>query len=460
MTSLAANLALIALWLALHTPTFRWLGEAWLRDEGQLHLVLAVLVGGWLMSKAAPAHVLSALRRPLRHSTAATLLTLGPLLAARLGPDLNALHASLALVSAWGLFGLFATPATWRASAGPSLLLAAVLPVTGHLDVLLGYPLRRALASTVAALTGAVDAGTVLAIDGRLAHVDLPCSGVRGLWSATVLLLGACVVWGRRLGAVSGMAIAIAIALQLLQNLVRVAALVGLTTIDPFLADITHTPMGVVGFVLALVAPFAVVASAPAVRQRPPTTLSSRAALVAPVVAVLLLGAGLLRRPESPVAPAPVVAAPALWQPLPVEPAESAFLLAHGGQLTKAQHPSGAQVALVSSRSWLAHHVPEQCHEAGGWTLHDDHAAPIGGHLVRVARATKGPLHATALWWFRSHDQVTDDHTVRIRAGWTDDAPWVLVSLLVPGHTDPADPALATLIAELDAAAATALEIP
>ena len=36
MTSRLSNLALLASWLVLHGSTFRWLGRAWLRDEGQL----------------------------------------------------------------------------------------------------------------------------------------------------------------------------------------------------------------------------------------------------------------------------------------------------------------------------------------------------------------------------------------------------------------------------------------
>jgi len=457
MTSRLSNLVLLASWLALHASTFRWLGRAWLRDEGQLHLVLAGLAGAWVLSRLSLAAVWSGLGRPLRPSLVAAVLAIGPVVLARVGPDLDTLHASLALVSAWGLYGGFVDAATWRRSAAPALLLAAVLPVTGTLDVLLGYPLRRVLAGVAATLTGSIDAGTVLAVDGRLAHVDLPCSGVRGLWSASVLLLGASVAWGRGLVGITVGALGLGLVLQLAQNLGRVTLLVLLTGVDPLLADVAHLPLGVLGFGLALVGPLAMVAAAAPLPPLPATE-TPRTPWLAPVASMALLALTTLERPAPAVQPSPTVAAPSGWRSLDARPDETAFFAEHGARLTKAAHPTGAQAALVSSRSWLAHHVPEQCHEAGGWSLSDDHAAPVGEHLVRIAHATRDGEQATALWWFRSADTVTDDHTVRIRAAWHDDAPWVLVSVLVPGHADPHDPALTELVAELDTAALAALE--
>jgi len=457
MTSRLSNLVLLACWLLLHGSTFRWLGRAWLRDEGLLHLVLAGLAGAWVLSRVSAAEVWSGIGRPLRPSLAAALLAVGPVVLARVGPDLETLHASLALVSAWGLYGGFVDGATWRRSAAPALLLAAVLPVTGTLDVLLGYPLRRGLAGVAATLTGSVDAGTVLAIDGRLAHVDLPCSGVRGLWSASVLLLGASVAWGRGLVGSTVGALGLGLLLQLAQNLARVTLLVLLTGVDPLLADIAHLPLGVLGFAVALVGPLAMVA-ATAPLPPLPTAERPRSPWLAPLAAVSLLALTTLERPAPALQPSPPVAAPSGWRPIDAGSDETAFYAEHGARLTKAAHPTGAQAAMVSSRSWLAHHVPEQCHEAGGWTLSDDHAAPVGEHLVRIAHATRRGQQATALWWFRSADAVTDDHTVRIRAAWQDDAPWVLVSMLVPGHADPHDPALTELVAELDTAVLAALE--
>jgi exosortase O len=457
MSRAVVNAGVLVGWVALHADALRWLGAAWLRDEGQVHGVMALVVLGWGLARWSPAAGWAAMQRPLRAAW-------GPLAVAVVGAacaraaGLDTARAAATLLSAWGLWGLFVERSTWRASAAPALLLAATLPMTGPLDVLVGYPLRSGVAEAVAwLLGGAVDAGTVLALDGRRAHVDVPCAGVRGLWTATVLCVGAMVGAGRSLSAMTAAALAAAWALQIGQNALRVTLVVGLTMLDPLLADVAHLPLGVMGFAVALVGPLAWIAA-----SDPPGAVSSapgpRWPGVAWAVAVLWALLGLVEPTRSAPRPSTAVVTPMAWVSLPASPQEEAFYRQHGARLTKARHPSGAQVAFVVSRSWLAHHVPEQCLEAEGWSLSDDRPLDGNGHLVRAAEVRRSEQRAAAMWWFVGPDVATDDHTARIRAGLAADAPWVLVSVLSP-HALPAG-ARGALVRELDALARAALETP
>lgn len=458
--------ALLGTWAVVHAPSLGWLLRAWRGADGTLHTVVAGLLMLAVATTTDWRAVAGRLQAPPTLRTLPMLVaTVPPLVAAAAAPwvPTNLIGAMAAGLSAYGVFGLFVPPQRWRGLLGPALLALAVLPVSGHLDVLLGFPLRQLTAGAVAwALGTGMPTETVLAIDGGFAHVDLPCSGVRSLWSGAVVVWAAGVAWNRPLVRALS-ATLLALPLLVLANGARVLVLVVVQPVAPLLAEVLHTPIGVLGFMLALAGPLAVVwgvdgrPSRGAIAAGPERSwpFPAAAALVACWLAVLPLRA----LPPAPVAHSPVPVLPADWASLPTTDAELHFVSRHGGSLVKGQH-DGMLALLVSSRSWLAHHVPEQCHEASGWTLSGDTAVPIDGHLVRWSRAQRDGVDATALWWFQSAERRTDDHTERIRAGISSDAPWVLVSMLVPGHPEPRDPAVVEAVASLAASAARTLEQP
>lgn len=463
-----SSVVVLAGWIAVHASTARWLGRSLLASEGTLHLALAAI---GLLALTRSLDLRAALRRlgapPRADGLALALAALPPVAAVvlqRVFP-LDLLSASAAVVSAYGLAGLYLPAERWREARGVALLAAAVLPTTGHLDVYLGFPLRQATAQVVALALGPaeVTAGTVLAVDGGFAHVDLPCSGVKSLWSGAVVLIGAALAWRRPVDGWWAAAGALTATLLVAANTTRVGAVVALDHVleQPLLAEIIHVPLGVLGFCLAVGTGLACLHLAPArAVGAPAPERPSRAAL--PVLGLAMaatLALGALPAPERPVAPAPTL--PAGFAELAIEPAEQALAASSGAALAKGRFErpglSGTAV-LVASASWLAHHVPEHCLEASGWTLFEDRPAHIAGDPVRWARAEREGQRATALWWFERAGQRTDDHTVRIRAGLLDDETWVLVSVLVQGAPDPGDPALVQLVDDLRAHAAHTLE--
>ena len=465
MRWLTAHITVIALWIVLHARVASWLARSWLEQEGWLHAALAALGLLALGRSLDPVAILDRLALPPRGSMLALALAVGPPVAAAVAwtwLPVELVVGVAAVLSAYGVAGLFLDAASWRRLAPAALLGAAVLPTTGHLDVFLGFPLRSLIAQVVARLLSAADvtAATVLTIDGAYAHVDLPCSGVRSLWSGLVVLIGAAVAWGRP---VAGRFVAIAVlmcGLLVAANGSRVLALVALEHVAgiPLLAEVLHLPLGVVGFVGAVGIALGLlhrtaappVASAGERRRAWPTPLLALGLLATMGIATVL-GDG-----PAPAAPPPV-ALPAGLDPIAASPEEVAFATQHGGQIRKARFDGGT-VVLVVSRSWLAHHSPTQCLEAGGWSLVEDRPVRIDGGGVRVASAARGPDRATALWWYQSPDQQTDDHTVRVLSGLHSDAPWVLISVLFEGDVHPDAPAVAPLIDELRASVAHSLE--
>ena len=459
MRHLAWNMAVLLGWTGLHVPTLLWLAHRWTASEGHLHLALAVLGLVGLASSVDPARLLDRLASPMRHSTSAWLwAAVPPLIAAlvRIWLPLDVVDAIAMVASGYGLLGLLTSAQRWRELRGAAGIAAAVLPLTGYLDVFVGYPLRAATAGLVAGLLGAdVTSSTVLAVDGAFAHVDLPCSGVQSLWSGLVVLLGASVVWRRPVDARFLGIAAVVGGLLVGANTARVFALVLLAHVLGWslVMEVLHVPMGVIGFCLAVGAGLAVLRWTPEpIEHRPRPSRSSRWA-PASLLVVLCLTA-VIPEPTRAVAPPPAwtLPLPADVSVLPVDPAESAFAAEHGAQVWKgAIDREGVRgtVVVVASRSWLAHHVPTWCLQSAGWTLTGEHPVHIDGAAVRLAQAARLSESAHALWWFESAEQRTDDHTHRVLQGLVNDEPWALVSVLIDGRTDPTDPDVARLVHDL-----------
>lgn len=471
MRWLVTHILLLSIWLWLHTGALSWMVGAWLRTEGHLHLILALLLLAGAARRIDPVAVLDRLAAPPRRSGAALALAVAPpLLAAVLQRwlPLHLVAGSALVASAYGIAGLFLGAAAWRRLRGAALLGAALLPLTEHLDVVLGFPLRAATAALVASLLGGaeVTAATVLSIDGAYAHVDLPCSGVRSLWSGAVVLLGAAVAWGRPVGARFATIAAGVAALLFAANTARVVIIVALTHLAglPLLAEIVHVPLGVIGFLLALGVGLGLLhtwggaaAHTTEAQTRWPAAAWGWALGLALATALQLWPA-----PRSlPVALAPAPSFPDDLIALGADHEELAFAEQHGASVRKARFERAGHtgtVVAVASRSWLAHHVPEQCLTSDGWSLLTDHPARVGGGPVRFARVERDGATATALWWYQSATLRTDDHTVRILDGLAHDTPWVLVSVLVDGAAEPSDPAVHGLVDDLYASVAHTLE--
>lgn len=414
---LAAGLYAAWLW-----PLLPWIARSAAGEEGMVR-ASALLAGAWMG--------LSARRFEGPPSAIAPWVAALPALLAPLCRDLETLQLMLVAVSGYGLLGLFVGANAWRKLAPLLLLALACAPDPIQLDVMFGWPLRKAIASIAAAILGGVPAETVIAVEGGIAHVDLPCAGMRSLWMIGVLML-IVGLWQRRgLDVRFLVASTLAGLAMIAANTIRVVILVALahTWGLPMLADSVHVPIGIFGFAASLGAGLAALRLLGEAGEETAEVYAVRRQVPAWVPAIALIVPLLAPAPARELASTERAPLPDGWSELAPSPIEQRFAGEHGAALTKARHPEGASVVMVASESWLAHHVPEQCLVADGWRLVEDHPALIGGLPVRLARLRRGSEVATAIWWFQRGELLTDDLVFRIRQGGR----WVLVSVLLPG---------------------------
>lgn len=239
---LLVGLHALAFW-----PVWRWYAGR-IDDGGDESWALVALAAAVFVSWPARGLRLN-LRDPLLNS--AVVLTLVYAILAPFAPPLpRALIAMSALAATW------TSLAEARARLWPVLgLLLLSVPVIESLQFYAGYPLRLLTATGATALLdlAGLDVsriGTNMSLGSQLVLVDAPCSGVRMLWTAAVLV---CVLTAQRarvgFGALA-LAALFAVPVVLVANSVRAALLFLLETSAEPPNAFWHAAVGVVSFTL------------------------------------------------------------------------------------------------------------------------------------------------------------------------------------------------------------------
>ncbi|GIK56927.1 MAG: hypothetical protein BroJett015_25900 [Chloroflexota bacterium] len=461
------NLLILTLWLWLYLPIFSYLHIIFRREDFRLNQIVLVavlaLIGlqmrrGDVRPQPDAAPVFR--RLPL-------VLVLGGSVAYLLVErflDVNTVAASLFAFASYGLLGLWLSPERWRKGLPVVLLLIGVLPFGEHLQTFVGYPMRILTAELVrqgltAVGVHSIGVDTILIFENGVSQVDLPCSGVKSLWTGMLFLLAATWVEARPLNRRWFLVLLLFIPLLFIANFARVAilVLVGQVMGWTLLAEMLHVPLGVLGFVVVCGTAVLLLRSGDGEIQRlPDLPISPSSRWPSPHLSFFLIAAILIMillyapRPQTS-----VTGMPPTWEfpaalhvePLPLKPEETEWLLIDGAsgveRFSFQRGDISGNMILITSKTWRAHHRPERCFEVYGLTLESSlpHlvSADFPLRFVTLGAEKQRPLYA-ATYWFQSANRTTDDYGARI---WADLAlerePWVLVSILFDGPINPQD---------------------
>ena len=460
---LALNGALLAAWIWLYRAVFPYLGIIFTREEFRTNQI--VLAGAlfliYLQIRRGAAslrlHVVPHLYPP------ALILAIGSsvlYLVIERFLDINTLSATFFGMASYGLLGLWLRPQWWRSGLPAALLLVGALPFGEHLQTFVGYPVRLLTATAVrnglqAFGTHSIGIDTILVFENGITKVDLPCSGVKSLWTGGLFILAATWIDRRRINLRWLMVAASFVILLLAANLVRVAILVIVGQVASWilLAEMLHVPLGVLGFVAACAAAaFGLSLTGQAddsITGSQSDPILARPVWLTPILAGIILIMGLLYTPR----PQSVSAQSAPWKfPESIQaktwlftPAEERWLKQSEVDAAERwrfewQGISGSML-FVTSTTWRAHHRPERCFEVYGLkqdtsaTLMADPDFPV---QILTLEMDGSQERLSAAYWLQSTSQVTDDYATRIWADLVPDKhPWVLVTLLFDSGADP-----------------------
>jgi len=493
---LAANTLLFGLWVWLYRAVFGYLSIIFTREDFRTNQVLLAVVLLLFFVQFRRQHLRPAFDvLPQLFWPGITLMVLGTagyLLSERF-LDINTLSASFFGLATYGLVGLWMSPRRWLASLPPALLLVGTLPFGEHLQTFVGYPMRIATARIVqqgmqAAGITSINTDSILVLESGLAQVDIPCSGIKSLWTGMLFLTAATWIEGRRIDRGWFGIAALVAGLLFAANVIRVAVLVLVGPVAGFnlLLDLVHVPLGVLAFTIVcgltlLLVRKQRVSGSPVRREKPsrdemagsPSAARSRPAMLVPLLAAGIAGMALLYAPR----PQPALAQSAMnWvfpagmqvEADPLSPELFDWVTQDGAQFADRwrftwQGEAGAvegSMLFLTSTTWRGQHRPERCFEVQGVSIESKQAVYFDPTFsAQMLQVSSGFNRATALYWLQNGDRATDDFAVRIWSDLdSDPQPWVLVTVVLDRAYGPDSPEVRAIAEMLRASVAESLQ--
>lgn len=359
------------------------------------------------------------------------------------------------ILGSYGLLGLFMPLGTWRKGMTLAVISACLVPFLVAFNSGLGFPVRvltaHAVAQTLAEFhLSAASSHDIIVMENGIAQVDLPCSGMKSLWTGTVFLLGTTWLERRQLG-FRWLLVAIAnLAFLILANIARVLILVMIIEVwqQQQIADILHLPLGVVGFILASLATWVILQKVPKHSPQLPIFIANpknqKSDLKWLLTIVIVLGiVGQFQPLKLNQSQITSINLPSeiTTENLTLSPAEANFFSNSANPLVqklsfKSDQLSGSMLMVVSD-TWQAHHPPELCFTGNGFKVDSMNSQLINDSInARWLSLQDGQL--SAAYWFQSAETTTDDFVSRI---WEHishrDKTWVMVSILYDETENP-----------------------
>jgi exosortase O len=400
LARVGANVVIIGLWLWLYRPVFDYLAIIFSREDFRTSQLVLIAVIVLIAIRTRKERLYLRIDAPPQLHYPALALTLGGsalYLAIERFLDINTFSASLFGLASYGLIGLWMQPLSWRRGLPAALLLIGALPFGEHMQTFIGYPIRILTATIVrdgltAAGVSSIGVDTILVLENGVSQVDLPCSGVKSLWTGLLFLIAATWIDQHPFNHRWLLTALVFTGLLFTANLARVGALVVVGQVAGWqlVAEMLHVPLGVLGFIAACA-----IAAALLRFQRPtgwdavdttqkPNTIGGRTpatvrpAWLAPAVAatILLMIFAYTPRPHTGLTKAPpnwAFPVELATEPMPLKPDEINWLTRGGAESADRRRfewrgITGSMI-LITSQTWRAQHRPERCFEVYGLSL-------------------------------------------------------------------------------------------
>jgi exosortase O len=383
--------------------------------------------------------------------------------------SLAQLPVGLFLLGSYGLLGLYLAPALWRQGLPIAVAIACLLPFGVQFSTGVGTPARIFTAQIVEWILhswqiSAISAGDVIVLETGVSYVDLPCSGLKSMWTGTLFLLAATWLEGRQIG-LRWIFVGLAnLAFLAITNTGRVLILTILTYVlhQSAWAEILHVPLGLSGFVMSSLLTWGLLRWVPktgnqsSTDDRPAVTPRGRYWRSLLGLAGLLIALAIIPVPQTDQVIAAVNLSKLQWatpmqtQPVALNAQEQKFFANYPGVTTSKQQfqygdLTGTSV-LVASPTWQAHHSPEVCLAAIGYRI-----APVIQQLVTPAVTARWLSldggKKSAVYWFQSATRTTDSFNSRF---WADvfrrESRWTMISVVFDQADSPQSPTVQAFI--------------
>ncbi len=484
---------LVVAWLYVNIRSLEWLFQSF-KHASHFNLMLISLAIAVLLVQAVRQRRRLVISTTLMLRPYPLLLMLGSAVTAialQWIIDIEQISVILFALGTYGLCGLFLQPSVWRKGLPAAALVACILPFCTQFGTGLGFPVRVLTARAVEQMLSAwhiaaVSSYDIIVLENGIAHVDLPCSGLRSLWTGTLFLLATTWLENRQIGTRWLLVYISSLLLQVVANIVRVLVLVVITHVlkETIYAQMLHVPLGLLGFTCACGLTWAMLQSVPKqgsrgaggqgsrgdsgasrVRGFPrhrelacfrlgirdkgelgvnSASLSAQALLLVVVTTLALIAQ--LRHPQKE----PLSIASLRWpsqivsERVSLTEAEQSFFDNTSTAVPEKRRfilgELSGSILLVPGTSWNSYHPPELCFVGSGLKVDRTERKWLTPNVIaRWLSLQNGKLSAT--YWFQSPGQTTDDFLSRLWSQVTRrQKTWVMVSVLFDSSKTPDNP--------------------
>jgi exosortase O len=357
-----------------------------------------------------------------------------------------------AMLFFYGLLGFVLKPHNWIKGTIPFLLLIMTLPFGRHLDVFVGYPLRMLSVDACYSILKPFEPGlftksSLLILENRASHIDMDCSGVKGLWVGLIFLFF--IGWIERQVTLRKWlsAAGFLVFWLVMGNVLRILllTLIHIVWVEPGFDRVVHHSSSVFFLVTGICGIYFILRNKSVRKQDFPKVRvrESKARVASICVAVFTVSFLIVHL--LPAFGTPAVEKPAAlervfldkaWLPIPLSSSEKRFFMREGVSALKFKKEN-LQLLMVLNGDWRSQHKPEHCYELSGYELSQMQTQFIGDSLScrKMSFLDKKP---TAFYWFQNGRETTGDFAQKV---WSQlrgtKSNWTLVSVMDKKGTTP-----------------------
>lgn len=440
--------AVLVLFILAHWPTLLWLAQKSAQRTEVTFIIVLLVVGIGLVWRNAKSDDGDC--QIVKPALWLLLTTVGAGIVNTMTIRLPQANLTLLLLGIYGWLGFKQSPwLNWSKALSVVLLLAIAVPFYLEFSSGLGFGLRLLTAALVEqTLTNlginAISSHDIIRTENAIAHIDIPCSGLKSLWVGSLFFLIVLIKLNGRLSWPVGWKYLAFILLLLSANTFRVLILTLLTVVydQPQMAETFHLPLGILGFGISCsVAVLMLRQTKTSLPVLTPTRVSNQVATTFLLLIILLTGWQIVISVHNTTFTAqqkimPLSLPPQFHpQPVPLTTGEQQYFARSAQTIAQKWRwifkDYTGSVLIVQSLDFNMFHAPELCIAANGITVDAMTTVWITPALqVRLLSLNKGQL--TGIYWLQSGNETTDSFGERYwRYFWLQEKNWRMIAFMI-----------------------------
>lgn len=390
--------------------------------------------------------------------------------------QISIIPAIVFLLGVYSLFGFYLESVVWRRSIFIFIILIMTLPLLERVQKFLGFPIRLLTANVVSGILqflgiGNASQSTIIITENRATSIDLPCSGVKSIYTGGLFLLTTYYLQNVKLSIKLLVLSLVFFIILIFFNVWRVFSLVYVYDVLNLqeVGDSIHLIIGISGFIISCFLLWYA-----ASRFLPKFSLNTKSFLEKTysgnsikIAILILLCVSLFIQHFTP--SAQKVNSEIVKQNkeftlndialknLPFSDREQSFFV--NSDVTFSKKYTGETkdgipftLLLVSSKSARTHHDPETCLLGLGYKINNSEIFKINDLTVR--RLSLNENNAHLIYWFVSKDKNILDYSERV---WEEirnpNKEWMLIEIGFAQPVDLKNNNIADLISQINSSA-------